>query len=214
MNKETAKELTWSCNASAVFTALEALVRTTLPTHPQREAPASIITDASDSILWKLFSSSALGLGSASPHFSKKLMPLEIRYMTSDRELLGVLLTTEYFLHFVKGCQFHTLTNHKPSHMHSYHRLTSLLYDKPATLISHPSLPYIDIPTSQRCQLIYNRCPFQDWGTPSIQPSYHQLWKGGNSPAWGFTTPPSTVLIGFPHLQRHSCPCFYHHNYL
>ena len=40
--------------------------------------------------------------------------PRETRYSTFNRELLAVYLAVKYFRYFVKGRQFHVLTDHKP----------------------------------------------------------------------------------------------------
>ena len=45
---------------------------------------------------------------------SRKLRPAERRYSTFDRELLPIYLAACHFRHFVEGCQFHVLTDHKP----------------------------------------------------------------------------------------------------
>ena len=65
--------------------------------------------------------------------FSRKLTPAESRYSAFDRELLVVYLAVKHFQHFVKGRDFHILTDHKPltfalnsNHNHSPRQLRHL----------------------------------------------------------------------------------------
>ena len=37
----------------------------------------------------------------------------ETKYSTFDRELLAMYLAIKHFQHFVEGCQFHVLRDHK-----------------------------------------------------------------------------------------------------
>ena len=42
------------------------------------------------------------------------MKPADTRYSAFDHELLAMYLAVKQFQHFVKGCQFHVLTDHKP----------------------------------------------------------------------------------------------------
>ena len=42
------------------------------------------------------------------------MKPAETRYSTFDRELLAIYLAIRHFRHFLKGREFHVLTDHKP----------------------------------------------------------------------------------------------------
>ena len=46
-------------------------------------------------------------------YFSKALNIAETRYSTFDHELLAVYLAIKHFRHYVKGREFHILTDHK-----------------------------------------------------------------------------------------------------
>ena len=46
--------------------------------------------------------------------FSRKMTPTEQRYNAFDRELLAVYIAIRHFRHFLKGRQFHVLTENKP----------------------------------------------------------------------------------------------------
>ena len=42
------------------------------------------------------------------------MTPAQTRYSTFDKELLAVYLAIQHFRHFLEGCTFHVLMDHKP----------------------------------------------------------------------------------------------------
>ena len=110
--KESTKNVQWNDNAISAFVAIkEALANATLLSHPKPDAPTSIITDASDIAVGAVLQQYSWCL---IVYFSKKLQPAETRYSTFDRELLVIYLAIKHFQHFIEGCTFHILTDHKP----------------------------------------------------------------------------------------------------
>ena len=82
--------------------------------HPKPDTPTSIMTDASDIAVGAVLQQYIANDRCPISYFSKKLKPAESRYSTFDRELLAVYLSIKHFWHFVEGCTFHILTDHKP----------------------------------------------------------------------------------------------------
>ena len=72
------------------------------------------MTDASDSAVGAVFQQFVDNSLQPISYFSRKLKPAEIRYSTFDRELLAIYLSIKQFQHFVEGCKFHVITDHKP----------------------------------------------------------------------------------------------------
>ena len=99
------------------------LAQATLLVHPKPDAPTNIVTDASDvavgAVLQQLINCEWHPIA----YFSKQLKPQETRYSAFDRELLAIYLAIKHFRHFIEGCNFHILTDHKP--------LTHALSSKP-----------------------------------------------------------------------------------
>ena len=114
-SKDNTKNLPWSDDATAAFTAAkEALADATLLSHPKPDAPTRIATDASDVAVGAVLQQHIGNAWQPISYFSKKLKPAETRYSTFDRELLAVYLSIKHFHHFVEGRTFHVLTDHKP----------------------------------------------------------------------------------------------------
>ena len=72
------------------------------------------MTDASDKVVGAVLQQYVQDTWHPISFFSKKLKPAEMRYSTLDRELLAIYLAIKHFQHFLEGCQFHVLTDHKP----------------------------------------------------------------------------------------------------
>ncbi len=54
------------------------------------------------------------GLPRTIRYFSKKLKPAEVRYSTTDREALAVVLACRHFNHYLWGTKFTIRTDHQP----------------------------------------------------------------------------------------------------
>lgn len=108
-------ELQWTTQATDAFISIkEALAQATLLSHPQTDAPCAIMTDASDIAVGAVLQQFVDGLWQPISYFSRKLTPPETRYSTFDRELLAIYLAIKHFRHYVEGCNFYVVTDHKP----------------------------------------------------------------------------------------------------
>ena len=108
------QELSWNDDTTAGFLATkEALADATLLVYPKPDAPTCVMTDASDITVGAVLQQYINGTWHPIFFFSK-MKPAETRYSTFDRELLAVYLAIRHFRHFLEGCQFHVLTDHKP----------------------------------------------------------------------------------------------------
>ena len=106
---------TWSDECHDAFQFCKsALVDATLLVHPQRDAPTSITSDASDNAVGAVLEQFLDSQWRPIAFFSRKLKPAETRYSAFDRELLGVYLAIRHFRWFVEGRPFHVYTDHKP----------------------------------------------------------------------------------------------------
>ena len=120
--KDRAKKVMWNDQALAAFNSIkEVLANATLLSHPKPDAPTCIMTDASDVAVGAALQQQINGEWQPIAYFSKKMKPAETRYSTFDRELLAVYLAIKHFHHFLEGCHFYVLTDHKPL----VHALTS-----------------------------------------------------------------------------------------
>ena len=111
----TDRKVIWNETAITAFSQVkEALATATHLSHPKPFAPTCIMTDASDVAVGAVLQQRIGEEWHPISYFSKKLRPAETRYSTFDRELLAIYLTIKHFRHFVEGCEFYILTDHKP----------------------------------------------------------------------------------------------------
>ena len=73
-----------------------------------------ILSDASDTAVGAVLQQKIGNAWKPITFFSRRMKPAETRYSTFDRELLAMYLAVKHLQYFVKGCQFHVLTDHKP----------------------------------------------------------------------------------------------------
>ena len=107
----SSQRLVWTAETTAAYIrAKEALADATLLNHPKPSAPTCIVTDA----CWSCPPTTHQRHMESNLLLSKKLKQAETRYNTFDRELLAIYLAIKHFRHFVEGCDFHVLTDHKP----------------------------------------------------------------------------------------------------
>ena len=107
------KVLQWNEESLQAFSKIkQGIADVSLLSHPHTYAPTNIMTDAS--CRHSSRSSATATKWKPIAFFLKKLKPTEIRYSTFDCELLALYLSIKHFQHFVKGRQFHVITDHKP----------------------------------------------------------------------------------------------------
>ena len=109
------RPVTLTEDADAAFkTVKTALTDAARLTHPVSGAPLSLQVDASDTgagaVLQQFVSDCWRPLG----FFSRRFKPVQTRYSTFDRELLGVYLAVRHFRHALEGREVIILTDHKP----------------------------------------------------------------------------------------------------
>jgi len=90
------------------------LANATLLAHPIKNAPLSIVCDASNSSMGGVLQQFANGIWQPLGFFSKNFCPAQKKYSTYDRELLAIFSTIKYFRHMLEGRQFKIYTDHKP----------------------------------------------------------------------------------------------------
>ena len=73
-----------------------------------------ILSDASDTAVGAVLQQKIGDAWKPITFFSRRMKPAETRYNTFDCELLAMYLAVKHLQYFVKGCQFHVLTDHKP----------------------------------------------------------------------------------------------------
>jgi cleavage and polyadenylation specificity factor subunit 1 len=109
------KQLLWSAEAAAAFTAAKAALVSVVPlSHPAPGAPISLAVDASDSHVGGVLQQYQQRGWSPLAFFSKKLSPTQAKYSTFDRELLAAHSAIRHFRFLLEGRQFRLLTDHKP----------------------------------------------------------------------------------------------------
>ncbi|BHF66371.1 hypothetical protein SprV_0200938800 [Sparganum proliferum] len=91
-----------------------ALANATLPVHPWPDAPLTLMTDASSTVIGTSFRQTVSSVLQPLAFFSKKPSSAEIGYSVFRRGLLVVYLAIRRFLHFLEGGEFVVFTDHKP----------------------------------------------------------------------------------------------------
>ena len=99
---------------SAFAAAKVALSKTTLLSHPGKDAETSLTVDASDVAMGGVLEQKIGGRFRPIAFFSKKLSPAEKKYSAFDRELLGIYCAIKHFRNFIEGRCFTVFTDHKP----------------------------------------------------------------------------------------------------
>ena len=109
------KELAWTTECQDSFeNAKAALAHAILLHHPQANAPTRITVDASDLAIGAQIEQLHHGYWVPIAFFSRKLSSTEMKYSTSDRELLAAYQAVHHFRYFVEGKPFTLYTDHKP----------------------------------------------------------------------------------------------------
>ena len=98
----------------AVKTALAKAILLPLLTHPDPTAPYCLMVDASNIALGGVLQQRINNTWQPISFFSKCLQPVKTKYCTFSYELLSIYLSIPHFRHFLEGCEFYVLTNHKP----------------------------------------------------------------------------------------------------
>ena len=110
-----ANVLIWNEEASKDFEDIKVcLAKATMLSHPKLGAPASIMSDASNTAVGKVLQQFVDGVCYPISYFSCKLSSAETKYSTFDSELLAIYLAIKHFRHFIEGREFHAWTDLKP----------------------------------------------------------------------------------------------------
>ena len=115
---KTKRTLQWIEESLQAFSTIkQTIVDVSLLSDPHADAPTNIMTDTSDTAVGAVLQQQINDEWKPIAFFSRRMKSAETRYSTFDRELLAMCLAIKHFQHFVEGCQFHVLTDHKP-HLH------------------------------------------------------------------------------------------------
>lgn len=82
--------------------------------YPNFEIPFVLTTDASDYALGAVLSQGPIGRDLPVAYASRTLNEHEIHYSTTEKELLAIVWSTQYFRPYLYGRKFKILTDHKP----------------------------------------------------------------------------------------------------
>ena len=112
-----ANVLIWNEEASKAFENIKVcLAKATMLSHPKLGAPASIMSDESNTAVGEVLQQFVDGVCYPISYFSCKLSSAETNYSTFDRELLVIYLAIKHFRHFIEGREFHVWTDLSLSH--------------------------------------------------------------------------------------------------
>lgn len=105
----------WSSEAQAAFAAAkQAVANAVLLIHPRSNAPTRLMVDASSVAVGAVLQQCINSEWRPLSFYSRKLLPAETRYSVFGRELLAIYAAIQHFRHFLEGCSFYVLTDHKP----------------------------------------------------------------------------------------------------
>ncbi|GFX42545.1 retrovirus-related Pol polyprotein from transposon opus [Trichonephila clavipes] len=90
------------------------LAEAALLSFPRSGLPLSLCTDASDFAVGAVLQQLENEGWKPIAFYSKKLNETQTRYITYDRELLGIYLSVKHFKHLLEGNDFVIYTDHKP----------------------------------------------------------------------------------------------------
>lgn len=105
------RKLDWNETTTAAFVAIkEALVTTTLLTHPKPFASTCVTTDASYRAVGAVLQQQIDGNWHPPSYVVR---PVETRCSTFDHVLIAMYLSIKHFRHLVECREFHVVTGHK-----------------------------------------------------------------------------------------------------
>jgi len=114
-NKKVKEKFIWTDECEIAFQQVkDDISNATLLAHPQREAPLTLTTDASNVAVGAVLHQKQGQHWVPLAFFSKTITPTEQRYSTFDRELLAIALAIKHFRYFLEGRLFTVFTDHKP----------------------------------------------------------------------------------------------------
>jgi cleavage and polyadenylation specificity factor subunit 1 len=90
------------------------LSRAILLAHTNPSTPLALVTDASTSAMGAVLQQRAKNAWQPFTFFSKKLIPVQQKYSTYDRELLVIYEAIKHFSHMLEVRHFIIFTDHKP----------------------------------------------------------------------------------------------------
>ncbi|KAL4082949.1 hypothetical protein QTP88_029447 [Uroleucon formosanum] len=82
--------------------------------YPDFNQPFNITTDASNIAIGAILSQGKIGSDLPIAYASRTLNKAETNYNTTEKELLAILWAVKQFRHYVYGCKFNIVTDHKP----------------------------------------------------------------------------------------------------
>ena len=82
--------------------------------YPDFSQPFNITTDASNIAIGAILSQGKIGLDLPIAYTSRTLNEAETNYNTTEKELLAILWAVKQFRHYVYGCKFNIVIDHKP----------------------------------------------------------------------------------------------------
>ncbi|KAL4132497.1 hypothetical protein QTP88_009636 [Uroleucon formosanum] len=82
--------------------------------YPDSNQPFNITTDASNIAIGAILSQGKIGSDLPIAYASRTLNKAETNYNTTEKELLAILWAVKQFRHYVYGCKFNIVTDHKP----------------------------------------------------------------------------------------------------
>jgi len=82
--------------------------------YPNFEKPFILTTDASDYAIGAVLSQGPIGSDLPIAYASRTLNEHEINYSTTEKELLAIVWSTQYFRPYLYGRKFRIITDHKP----------------------------------------------------------------------------------------------------
>lgn len=113
MKKENSKKFVWTPEADKALCNLKtALVSAPILCSPNFEEPFTIQTDASDVGIGAVLSQGVGNEERVIAYMSKKLLPAQRRYTTTERECLAVIEAIQHFKTYVEGSKFTVITDH------------------------------------------------------------------------------------------------------
>jgi transposase InsO family protein len=112
----TDSQFIWTDAHTTAFNALrQAIINAVLLAHPRFDRPFRIAADASDFAIGCMLSQiDDEGNDCPIAFVSRKLLPAETRYPTTEKEALAIVFATQQFRHYVYGSEIVLLSDHKP----------------------------------------------------------------------------------------------------
>lgn len=107
--------ISWDESALSAFEQCKLSLKSAVTlAHPLKNAPLSLMTDASDSCVGAVLQQWNGEVWTPLGFYSKKMTITQSKYSTYDRELLAIYLAIQYFRNQLEGRELRIFTDHKP----------------------------------------------------------------------------------------------------